>query len=210
MNCENCKQEFQLTKTNGTIQKYCSLVCRNKAANTRRIEKIIEKHHEATKTQTTANGNGTNNIQSFGYNGNYSENTTENDYQRNGNNNIRPESGISTRNNFGNERINIGHIENLYETKSLLSISNYELSKAQEKIQQLQSELNDYYEEDEEIEKLELAQKQAPQHEQILKSFADMFREDPVNTTNMVKTLVPSIIGGITDMFKTKTNEKTN
>ena len=42
MNCENCKKEFQPTKTNGTIQKYCSLQCRNQAANTRRIDNVTK------------------------------------------------------------------------------------------------------------------------------------------------------------------------
>ena len=76
MNCENCKKEFQPTKTNGTIQKYCSLQCRNQAANTRRIDKIIATHNgkieqpQNTSTQEIENqqinrsgisGNGYNN-----------------------------------------------------------------------------------------------------------------------------------------------------
>ena len=214
MNCENCNQEFQPTKTNGTIQKYCSLVCRNKAANNRRIEKIIERHDEkigkikgtergTENKEISINGYGESNFHNAGYSGKDIQHTTNNNSIERQNDYFRPQSNIGM-------QYNIGHIENLYETKSLLSISNYELSKAHEKIQQLQNELNEYHEEDDEIEKLELAQKEAPQHEKILKSFADMFREDPVNTTNMVKTLVPSIIGGITDMFKTKTNDKTN
>lgn len=214
MNCENCNQEFQPTKTNGTLQKYCSLICRNKAANNRRIDKIIERHDEKiSKTyriekgtenkEIPINGYRESNFYNAGYSGQDIQHTTNNNNTERQNDYFRPQSNLSM-------QYNIGHIENLYETKSLLSISNYELSKAQEKIQNLQSELDKYYEEDDEIEKLELAQKEAPQHEKILKSFADMFREDPVNTTNMVKTLVPSIINGITDMFKTKTNDKTN
>lgn len=214
MNCENCNQEFQPTKTNGTLQKYCSLICRNKAANNRRIDKIIERHDEKiSKTyriekgtenkEIPINGYRESNFHNAGYSGQDIQHTTNNNNTERQNDYFRSQSNLSM-------QYNIGHIENLYETKSLLSISNYELSKAQEKIQNLQSELDKYYEEDDEIEKLELAQKEAPQHEKILKSFADMFREDPVNTTNMVKTLVPSIIGGITDMFKTKTNDKTN
>jgi len=202
--CNVCNKGFTPTTTKGSEQKYCSSSCRTIASQQRQKEKIIN-DYEAEKKNTQTNENGKINISNTGYISNDVQNTTADDYNRTRNDNIRRESGISTRNNVGNSEFNIDNIERIYQTKSELSISNYELSKAQEKIQQLQNELDIYHEEDDEIEKLELAQKNAPQHEQIMRSFADMFREDPVNTTNMVTTLVPSIIGGIADMFKTKT-----
>ncbi|MEI7669572.1 MAG: hypothetical protein WCJ33_05785 [Pseudomonadota bacterium] len=202
--CNVCNKGFTPTTTKGSEQKYCSSTCRTIASQQRQKEKIIN-DYETEKTKIQGNGNGTNNIESTGYIGNNVQHTTENDYNRKRNDNIQPESSISKATIFGNIEYNIGNLERYYDAKAENRIISFELIKAQEKIQQLQNELNEYHEEDDEIEKLELAQKNAPQHEQIMKSFADMFREDPVNTTNMVKTLVPSIIGGITDMFKTKT-----
>ena len=202
--CNVCNKGFTPTTTKGSEQKYCSSTCRTIASQQRQKEKIIN-DYETEKTKIQGNGNGTNNIESTGYIGNNVQHTTENDYNRKRNDNIQPESSISKATIFGNIEYNIGNLERYYDAKAENRIISFELIKAQEKIQNLQSELDKYYEEDDEIEKLELAQKNAPQHEQIMKSFADMFREDPVNTTNMVKTLVPSIIGGITDMFKTKT-----
>ncbi len=198
--CNVCNKEFTPTTTKGSEQKYCSSTCRTLASQQRQKEKIINDYETEKR-----NGNGTNNIESTGYIGNNVQHTTENDYNRKRNDNIQPESSISKATIFGNIEYNIGNLERYYDAKAENRIISFELIKAQEKIQQLQNELDIYHEEDDEIEKLELAQKNAPQHEQIMKSFADMFRDDPVNTTNMVKTLVPSIIGGITDMFKTKT-----
>jgi len=215
--CLQCNSDFEENTHTGQEQKYCSATCRYRAANSRRENKIKQEainsmNNENTKDQYS---NPTNSITSNGSTSETLQHTTNRNNHNtlpegqnridNANHHYQPQTSIGNNNGFGYSSDYIGLLGKYYETQGEARFMYSELTKANDKIRELQSELNEYYEEDDEIERLELAQKQAPQHEQIMKSFADMFRDDPVNTTNMVKTLVPSIIGGITDMFKSKT-----
>ena len=215
--CLQCNSDFEENTHTGQEQKYCSATCRYRAANSRRENKIKQEainsmNNETAKDQdnnpnniVTSNGRTSETLQHTTNRNNdntYSERENRID---NTNNHYKSETSINNNSGFGYSSDYIGLLGKYYETQGEARFMHSELTKANDKIRELQSELNEYYEEDDEIERLELAQKQAPQHEQIMKSFADMFREDPVNTTNMVKTLVPSLIGGIADMFKSKT-----
>lgn len=51
--CEQCKKDYECTNTMGHEQKYCSKVCRNKAANTRRIQKIKNDVYEKENNKRT-------------------------------------------------------------------------------------------------------------------------------------------------------------
>jgi len=209
--CNVCNKGFTPTTTKGSEQKYCSSSCRTIASQQRQKEKIINDYENAkdqytnSKNSITSNGDISGTLQHTTNRNNH--NTLPEGQNRidNTNNHYKPETSISNNNGFGYSSDYIGLLGKYYETTGEARFMHSELTKANDKIRELQNELEIYYDEDDEIEKLELAQKNAPQHEQIMKSFADMFREDPVNTTNMVTTLVPSIIGGIADMFKTKT-----
>jgi hypothetical protein len=55
-NCNYCGNQFEQKNTTGHEQKYCTTSCRNKAANKRREDSILEKF-KGTIQQTTIKGN---------------------------------------------------------------------------------------------------------------------------------------------------------
>lgn len=216
-NCEQCNNPFEDISKSGHEQKYCSITCRYKSANIRRENKIKQEtinsiNNESTKHQvndTRQNDNGVNGNNSF---------TLPNraiDYLGQDlpfrSNNIQTNENFNTTRSFATQENNgigahyIGILEKYFDTRSENKFIVSELMREKEKVIKLQKELDEIYAEDEENENEAEAEKPKTIPEQYLKIIMEGFREDPATMTNMVKTLVPAFIGGITDMFKSKT-----
>lgn len=194
MNCENCKKEFQPTKTNGTIQKYCSLQCRNQAANTRRIDKIIATHNgkieqpQNTSTQEIENQQ----INRSGISGN-GYNNQELQYTGTGNNN-RELYAINEQKSIPNYDNHYKLIETNFNTKSELIQYQLKLEYANKEIEELKRQL--FQLELELDEQDSLGAIEPTQEQTIIQNLTKGFATDPIGILNFVK-----------DLMKQKTNE---
>jgi hypothetical protein len=194
MNCENCKKEFQPTKTNGTIQKYCSLQCRNQAANTRRINKIIATHNGTTEEQKTTSTQEIENeqinrsrISGNGYN------NQELQYSGTGNN-TRELNFINEQKSVPNYDNHYKLIETNFNTKSELIQYQLKLEYANKEIEELKREL--FQLELELDEKDSVGAIEPTQEQTIIQNLTKGFATDPIGILNFVK-----------DLMKSKTNE---
>lgn len=215
--CLQCNSDFEENTHTGQEQKYCSATCRYRAANSRRENKIKQEainsmNNENTKDQYS---NPTNSITSNGSTSETLQHTTNRNNHNtlpegqnridNANHHYQPQTSIGNNNGFGYSSDYIGLLGKYYETQGEARFMYSELTKANDRIRELEDSLEEYYEEDDKIKELEDSQKAAPMHEKIIESIMVQFKQDPKGTAEMVKTLVPALIGGVADMFKSKT-----
>jgi hypothetical protein len=196
--CDNCSIEFEPKhKTRGSEQKYCSIKCRQSAAQTRMINKIKENEKERiTRTErigTTENmdGNG----------GGISEINERRGYFTNSDVSINQESRFNDRGNsgytnYGVQESHINLIKQLYESKSETIF--YKL-----KNEQLEKELNELKIEFHNLEQeLESEGEEESGYDGMLGSVIEQYKQDPLNTINFATELIGNL-------FKPKTNERT-
>lgn len=173
--CKQCKTQFEPKTNRGHEQLYCTNTCAQQAARIRREERLKNATNENKRegqmeaqvpTPTT---------------------TTTTTYQST-NMAQQPMGGISP-NGGGDTSFNISHLEKLYEARIENNYLKLKCENLEEKIRQLQIEVNEL---NSDIEAIEM-DNEIEEQPGILGGIMQQFKTDPINTIAMVKMMFENI-----------------
>jgi len=173
MNCNECNIEFTPTRLNVEGQKYCSIRCRNLAAQKRQREKIISNYQKENEV-TISNDIGKNNIDN-----------RENESPSRQNYNRQPDNNIIENRHF-NYKTHIGLVEANFETKSDLILCRIQLDYANKEKEVLKQKIKDL---EIEIFDLENEEKEVNPQQELISNLIKGFATDPVGVLNFAKTM---------------------
>lgn len=163
--CKECSKEFEPVNQKGSEQVYCSRKCGQKAANKRRIEKLvnsaIQKEEQKPEPITTDE-----NIES-GY------------MERERVGRVIEERRVTPVNDMA-------YLEKYYEAKIELNLYKLKAENLEQKNQELQREIFDL---NSEIDQLE----QPDENNSFISGIAEQFKKDPVNTVNMATAIIDNL-----------------
>ena len=198
--CDNCSIEFEPKhKTRGSEQKYCSIKCRQSAAQTRMINKIKENEKERItrieRIGITENmdGNGRG-ISEINERRGYITNTDVPNHKES-----RIIEGNNTRFQInGIEESHITLIRELYESKSQTIFYQLKNEQLEKELNELKIELHNL---EQELESIDEGEEESG-YDGMLGSVIEQYKQDPLNTINFATELIGNL-------FKPKTNERT-
>lgn len=175
MNCKECNIEFTQTRPNIDAQKYCSIKCRNLAAQKRRYEKIVS---EANKKEIIISNN----------NRDIMSGNREIEYSRNENKSREYNNDIEQRVNPDfNARIEL--IETNFNTKSDLILCRLQLDYANKEIEELKHKIKEL---EVEIFDLENEENESLTKNEAFNHLIKGFSTDPVGVLNFAKQMFQS------------------
>jgi hypothetical protein len=180
--CDNCSIEFEPKhKTRGTEQKYCSIKCRQSAAQTRMINKIKENAKQENKqenqNETISTNRGYQQSMDRGYEREYAPTSSGVG--------IIPNSHLAT-------------IKELYEAKNETIFYQLKCENLEKEINEMKIELHNL---EQELEKIDEGEEESG-YSGMLGGVMEQFKQDPLNTINFATELIGNL-------FKPKTNERT-
>ena len=171
--CKECSKEFEAINTKGSEQLYCSKSCRNKSANKRFQQNIINKHNE-------------NNIRTYeqrspGVNGIDERNSRYNVSNVEGYNNERyPKT-------FDNEIIT--SIKETYEERSKSLFYQLKCEQLEKEVQELKQDIINL-----EMELDECNSETDEDNNGIISGLMTSFKQDPQNTISFATELITNFI----------------
>ena len=169
--CNECKKEFEPVNQKGSEQIYCSRKCAAKAANKRRIEKIISRAIQQDKPPQlqpepkSQNQKPTNN--------------EDRSLERDGVGGITSEGRVIANND-------LAYIEKFYEAKIELNLYKLKTENLENKVKELEREIFDLNSEIDQLEKEDT-------DNGFLSGISNQFKKDPVNTVNMATAIFENI-----------------
>lgn len=166
--CKECSTEFEPVNQKGSEQIYCSRKCATKAANKRRIEKLvnsaIQQQEPQQQEQTEPERN---------------ENFESGNFQRERVGRVTPERRDTTVSDMA-------YIEKFYEAKIELNLYKLKTENLENKVRELEKTIFDL---NSEIDQLE----QEEEGNDFMAGITSQFKKDPITTVNMATAIFENI-----------------
>lgn len=166
--CKECSVEFEPVNQKGSEQIYCSRKCATKAANKRRIEKLVNSAIQKQEPEENQQPDQQQN-----------ENFESGDIQRQRVGRVTPERRDYAVNDMA-------YIEKFYEAKIELNLYKLKTENLENKVKELEREIFDLNSQIDELEKDE-------NENDFMAGITNQFKKDPVTTVNMATAIFENI-----------------